>query len=318
MSDRIPSGNESSLLTNVKVTTLLIAALLISIVTIGYVTATSSSFKAEAYPFVDIGDTVFVSYVGYFPTNPGGWIFDTNIGSIGLDDSLTKSLFHVKRDAKDYSQMNFTAGVSENILKPFVDGVVGMMVTETKGIWVSAEDGYAMPPEGIVHIPIISTAPVIQNITITEFLSAYRINPVIGMLVKHYFWEWDDRVKSIEGDKIIMQSEPYLGQIISSFGNPESDPRDGWYQEVIGINASADGGFGQIKVQNFITAQDVYQKKGQNFDENLSTLRWFTLIDVDEAKGEFTVIYNAENYNSELAGRPLYFEITVTRIIKAR
>jgi len=115
-----------------------------------------------------------------------------------------------------------------------------------------------------------------------------------------------------------MQSEPYLGQIISSYGNPESDPRDGWYQKVIGINASADGGIGQIKVQNFITAQDVYQKKGQNYDETLSTLRWFTLIGVDEAKGEFTIIYNAENYVGELAGRPLYFEVTVTKILKAR
>ena len=39
--------------------------------------------------------------------------------------------------------------------------------------------------------------------------------------------------------------------------------------------------------------------------------------DVDEVKGEFTVIYNAENYVGELAGRPLYFEVTVTKILKA-
>jgi hypothetical protein len=77
------------------------------------------------------------------------------------------------------------------------------------------------------------------------------------------------------------------------------------------------GGIGQIKVKNFITAQDVYQKKGQNYDETLSTLRWFTLIDVDEASGQFTILYNADNYVGELADRPLYFEVTVTKILKA-
>ena len=317
MSERIPSGNDSSLLTNVKVTTLLIVALLVSIVTIGYVTATSNSVSTELYPFVEIGDMVYADYVGYFPTHPGGWIFDTNKRAIGLDDSLTKSLFNVKRDPKDYTPLNFSAGTAKNFLKPFVDGVVGMMVTQTKGIYISAEDGYPIDPEGIVHISLILTAPVIQNLTVTQFQTTYESNPVTGMVVRHYFWEWDARVKGIEGDKVIMQSEPYLGQIISSYGNPESDPRDGWYQKVIGINASADGGIGQIKVQNFITAQDVYQKKGQNYDEKLAALRWFTLIGVDEAKGEFTIIYNAENYVGELAGRPLYFEVTVTKILKA-
>jgi len=318
VSDRIPSGNDASLLTNVKVTTLLIVALLVSIVTIGYVTATSNSVSAELYPFVDIGDRVYVDYIGYFPTHPGGWIFDTNIRTIGLDDSLTKSLFNVKRDAQDYAPLDFNAGTSENLLKPFVDGVIGMMVTQTKGIYISAEDGYPIDPEGVVHIPLILIAPVIQNLTITQFQTTYESNPITGMVVKHYFWEWDTRVKGVEGDKVIMQSEPYLGQIISSYGNPGSNPRDGWYQKVIGINASVDGGFGQIKVQNFITAQDVYQKMGQNYDETLSTLRWFTLIDVNETKGEFTIIYNAENYVGELAGRALYFEVTVTKIVKAR
>ena len=317
MSERIPSGNDSSLLTNAKVTTLLIVSLLVSIVTIGYVTATSNSVSTELYPFVEIGDMVYADYVGYFPTHPGGWIFDTNKRAIGLDDSLTKSLFNVKRDPKDYTPLNFSAGTAKNFLKPFVDGVVGMMVTQTKGIYISAEDGYPIDPEGIVHISLILTAPVIQNLTVTQFQTTYESNPVTGMVVRHYFWEWDTRVKGIEGDKVIMQSEPYLGQIISSYGNPESDPRDGWYQKVIGINASADGGIGQIKVQNFITAQDVYQKKGQNYDEKLAALRWFTLIGVDEAKGEFTIIYNAENYVGELAGRPLYFEVTVTKILKA-
>jgi FKBP-type peptidyl-prolyl cis-trans isomerase 2 len=318
VSDRIPSGNDSSLLTNVKVTTLLIVALLVSIVTIGYVTATSNSVGTELYPFVDIGDMVYVEYVGYFPTHPGGWIFDTNKRTIGLDDSLTKSLFNVKRDAKDYTPINFSAGTAKNLLKPFVDGVVGMMVTQTKNIYISAEDGYPIDSEGIVHIPLILIAPVKQNLTVTQFKTTYGEYPVLGMVKQHYFWEWDTRVIGIEGDKIIMQSEPYLGQTISSYGNPESDPRDGWYQKVVGINASADGGIGQVKVQNFITAQDIYQKKGQNYDESMSALRWFTLIDVDEAKGEFTIIYNADNYVGELAGRPLYFEVTVTKIIKAR
>lgn len=318
MSGRIPSGNDPSLLTNTKVTTLLIVALLVSIATIGYVTVTSKSVNADLYPFVDTGDLVYVNYIGYFPTHPGGWIFDTNKRDIGLDDSLVKSLFNVKRDPQDYAPLNFTAGTSKSLLKAFVDGVIGMMVTETKGIYISPENGYPIAPEGVVHLPLILTAPVIQNLTVSQFQTTYKANPIVGMVVKNYFWEWETRVKAIEGDKIVMQSEPYIGEIISSYGNPESDPRDGWYQEVIGINASANGGFGEIKVQNFISAQDIYQKKGQNYDESLKTLRWFTLIDVNQTSGQFTIIYNADNYVGELANRPLYFEVTVTKIIKAR
>jgi FKBP-type peptidyl-prolyl cis-trans isomerase 2 len=293
------------------VTTLLIAALFVSIATIGYVTATSKSVDTELYPFVEIGDMVYVEYVGYFPTHPGGWIFDTNKRSIGTDDSLIKSLYFVEREPADYTPLNLSAGMSKNYLKTFVDGVVGMMVTQTKGIYIAEKDGYPLVADNFAIFPIIQIAPVIQNITLSEFRSAYESNPVNGMLLKHYFWEWDVRVKTVIGDKVVMQSEPYIGQIISSYGDPSSDQRDGWYQKVISINTSADGGAGRIRVQNFIAEQDIFQRKGADFDGRL-----FTLIDVDTSRGEFSVAYNSENYVGELASRPLFFEITVTKVLK--
>ena len=289
----------------------MIVALLVSVATIGYVTATSKSVDTELYPFVEIGDMVYVEYIGYFPTHPGGWIFDTNKRSVGTDDSLIKSLYFVEREAADYTPLNFSAGTSTSFLKPFVDGVVGMMVTQTKGVYIAEKDGYPLVADNFAVFPIIQIAPIIQNITLSEFQSAYGSYPVNGMVLKHYFWEWDVRVKTVIGDKVVMQSEPYIGQIVSAYGDPSSDPRDGWYQKVVSINTSADAGAGQIKIQNFIAAQDVYQKKGTDFNGQL-----FTLIDVDSTRGEFSVVYNSDQYVGELASRPLFFEITVTKILK--
>lgn len=314
MSESIPGGTDSSLLANRKIITLLIAALLVSIATIGYITATSASINSEMFPFVDSGDMVYVEYVGYYPTDPGGWIFDTNDRAIAMDDSIVKSLYFVKRENTEYKPLNFTAGTATNLLGPFVEGVVGMMVTETRGIYVDVEDAYPLISDYIEFMPLISTAPVLQNLTSNDFNNLYGDeygDPSVGLVVKHYFWGWNARVIEVSGDKVVLQNEPTVGQKISSFGDPESDSRDGWEQMVLDIDASANGGSGVIEVRNYITAQDAYQKKGVNFNG-----KRFTLLSVDEDAGVFSIIYNEEGYIGELAGRALYFEVTVTKVLK--
>jgi FKBP-type peptidyl-prolyl cis-trans isomerase 2 len=305
------SGSKAPLLANRKVMAMLIALLFISVAVIGYISATSSTISSTKLPVVEYGDLVYVNYIGTFVDNPGGWVFDTNERIAAYNVSLEKSLFFSLRDDAQYVPLNFTAGVSENYLKPFVDGVLGMSVYQTKRVYVPIEEGYSLVTENIESFPLVMEAPIYQNYSYAEFLNAYKVDPSIGLSVKHVFWGWDCSVYDIIGDKIILQSHPVVGQIVSGFGDPAVNSRDGWYQKVLEVNQPLNTGNGIIKVQNLITPQDIYQKKGTNPDKKL-----FTLLDVNETMGTFTVIYNTPTYIGELAGRALYFDITITAVKK--
>jgi FKBP-type peptidyl-prolyl cis-trans isomerase 2 len=311
LSEKTSVGGNVPLLASRKVVAFLIAISLISIGVISYAVLSTSAIEGKSLPVVEYGDLAYVEYVGMFTDNPGGWVFDTNKRSVGTDGSIVKSLFFWDRDPDQYKPLNFTAGISENYLKPFVDGVVGMSVHQTKRVYIPLEDAYSLVDENILDLPLVMDVPVIQNLTYSEFYGAYKINPYVGIMVKHVFWEWGATVIDMIGDKIFLQSNPVVGQIVSSFGNPEKDLRDGWYQEVLSINSSANNGEGIIKVLNKISPQDVYQRKGTNYDGSP-----FTLIDVAADVNRFTVIYNTETYIGELAGRALIFDITVTAVNK--
>jgi FKBP-type peptidyl-prolyl cis-trans isomerase 2 len=308
---RIYDSESYPILASRKTYTILIALLLVSIATVGYVLLNSPVVRTESLPVVERGDMVYVDYVGYFADKPGGWVFDTNIRKIAMDDGITKSLYFVKREPKDYKPLNFTAGTATNLLKPFVDGVIGMTVTETKTIYVPVDKAYPVALPALRTNLIDMEVPVIYRLNVSEFEKLYKITPTVGMTVKHAFWEWDTEVIDLNSERVIMQNEPQIGMIVSAFGNPEEDPRDGWYQQVISIDPAAYDGNGLIIVRNLISPQDVYQKKGTDYDK-----KKFTLFDVDLTNRTFTVILNEEGYIGELAGRALIFEVTVTRVLK--
>lgn len=311
MTGRIYDSESYPILASRKTYTILIALLLVSIATVGYVLLNSPVVRTESLPVVERGDMVYVDYVGYFADKPGGWVFDTNIRKIAMDDGITKSLYFVKREPKDYKALNFTAGTATNLLKPFVDGVIGMTVTETKTIYVPVDKAYPVALPALRTNLIDMEVPVIYRLNVSEFEKLYKITPTVGMTVKHAFWEWDTEVIDLNSERVIMQNEPQIGMIVSAFGNPEEDPRDGWYQQVISIDPAAYDGNGLIIVRNLISPQDVYQKKGTDYDK-----KKFTLFDVDLTNRTFTVILNEEGYIGELAGRALIFEVTVTRVLK--
>jgi len=312
LSEKTSVGGSASLLSSKKPMAFLIAICLVSVGAIGYIAANSSTTVSKSLPVVETGDTVYVDYVGMFADNPGGWVFDTSKRVVAYDNSLVKSLFFHIRDDNQYTPLNFTAGLSQDFLQPFVTGVVGMSVYQTKRIFVPIEDGYSLVPAQIVDLPIVMDVPMLQNLTYAQFQSTYKADPLEGFTVTHIFWGWDATVEKILGDKVYLQSNPVVGQIVSSFGNPEKDPRDGWYQEVISVDPSANGGEGLIRVLNKVSIQDAYQRRGTNFDGTT-----FTILDVNESANRLTVINNSDTYVGELSGRALIFDVTVTAIRKS-
>ena len=313
MSEKTSVGGSISPLSSRRVLAFLIALSLISIVVLGYIAAASTTNISKSYPVVEKGDLVFVDYVGMFADNPGGWIFDTNKRDVAYNTNLIKSLFFQVRDDAQYAPLNYTAGISENYLKPFVDGVIGMTLYQTKRVIVPIEEAYSLDPDQMEDFSLVMDVPIVQNLTYDEFQQSYKAEPYVGYSVKHIFWEWDATVISVIGNKVYLQSEPTVGQIVSSFGNPNVNPRDGWYQEVISVNPSADDGGGLIKVRNLITSQDAYQKRGLNYNG-----KSFTLLEVDESENRFTVVYTTDTYVGELANRSLIFDITVTAVRKSQ
>jgi len=313
VSEKISESETFSFLSSRRIYSIMIVALMISIVTVGYVLTSSSSIRTESLPVVEVGDMVYVTYVGYFSDHPGDWVFDTSDRTVAMNNNIAKSLFFVQREPAEYKPLNFTAGTAVGLLEPFVQGVVGMTVTQMKRIDIPIEEGYPIVEQYIRTNYIDMRVPVIFNMSISEFESSFGVTPTVGLTIDRdkNFWEWDSTVFDITGDKVIVQHEPYVGMRVSAFGDPDVDPRDGWYQEVISIDPSADGGNGLIIVRNQITAQDIYQKKGTDYDR-----RKFTLVNVDETNGTFSYLLNEQGYIGELAGRSLYFEVTISRVLK--
>jgi len=312
VSERDTSAGFKFDLASRKIVALLIVILLLSVGIIGYLSLASSRVSSNPLPKVEVGDSVYVDYVGYFAPNPGGWVFDTSNRLVAFNDSIPKSLYFVQREPNEYTTLNFTAGVSTNLLDPFVQGVVGMTVTQTKTIYVSPEEAYTVLEGNIAVIPLVQSVPVFETLGVQEFERKYGQSPHLGLSLEHDFWEWAISVWAISGDVVTIQNSPELHEQISSYGNPGEDVRDGWMQEVISIDPSADGGIGEILVRNLISSQDAYQKKGVTENSN-----YFTLTGVDGESGTFTIIKNSEGYVGEIAGRGLYFDITIKRVLKA-
>jgi len=296
---------------NRKLVAVLVAGLLISIGVLGYLAVSSSRVVSNPLPVVEAGDLVYVDYVGYFTSNPGGWVFDTSEYQVAINESIIKSLFFKQRDPKEYTALNFTAGQKGQLLDPFEEAVMGMTVTQTKTILIPAEDAYPILYEQVVNLSIEQTISMKETISANDFSGLFDIEAYPGLQTQHYFWEWDVAVLDVSDNIVTYQNSPFVGQNISSYGNPNEDIRYGWYQQVISVDPSADGGEGLIVVRNLISSQDAYQKKGSDIDR-----RFFTLMAVDEDSGIFTINYNTEVYVGEISGRDLSFDITVSKVIK--
>ena len=295
---------------------LLIAAIVVSVGVISFVLYTNSqATRSSTLPAIKSGDTVMMNYVGRFSD---GRVFDTSILSVGLNNALyPKSLTYSARENSSYAPFNMTAGNygSGGTIKGFALGVIGLHQGDRAIIDVKPADAYPVLSQYVHPVDLHQQLSVIESMNDTQFVAAYGTDPVVGQIYTHYFWGWDVQVISDLAGRVFMKNIPTVGEVVYPFGNPNSptDPK-GWPVTVDSYDSSADNGNGLIVVTHAVSQADVYNVKGMDIDGKTivvsafnSTAGTFQLSKSDSSAG----------YNGEIAGRELFFEVTIVKVTSA-
>lgn len=294
----------------------IVAAIVLASGSSAYVWYSSAQSGGGEVLSIRAGDEVSLHYIGRLPD---GRVFDTSLWYVAQDDAkYPKSLTFTHRSNESYMPLAMTAGDygPKGTIKGFALGVIGMHVGDTRIIDVPVGEGYALRPDRISTIPLIDdTIPVTEVMTEEDFKIYYKVNPVPMDTLLHYFWGWDVVVVSISGGYVTVRSQPYVGETVYPYGNPNllTDP-SGWEVRVIGYDPAADGGRGKITVQHMVRPEDVYYVKGKDVSGE-AVIVW----DYDADNGTFQIHRSLKSigYNAEISGRELFFEVTILSIAPA-
>ncbi|MGQ9587904.1 MAG: FKBP-type peptidyl-prolyl cis-trans isomerase [Thermoplasmata archaeon] len=295
------------------ITAVIMAAILVAVVAIGYVLyLNSKSSRVAASRAIVAGDTVTMDYIGRLAN---GWVFDTSNLTVAHDDvNYPKSLTFKLRENGSYKEFEMTAGNyrTGGTIKGFALGVIGLHVGERQVIEVAPDEGYPVRPEMIQTINISQETNVIEVMTEDQFRDVYDEEPIPTHTYTHFFWGWDVVVVERIGGKVTLRNEPYVGQVVSPYGDPQ-DPKTpaGWYCLVESYNPTAYSGMGSITVRHLITSDDVYRLKGTDYDG-----KEFVLSAFNSTAGTFQIHKSDPDtgYNGEISGRTLYFEVTILEV----
>lgn len=238
------------------------------------------------------GDTVYVDYIGYFQGD--NLVFDTSIRSVALDN-VTYAKAYTFAVRSTYSPLQFTIGAGR-VVQGFDDGVRGLAVGQTTTIVVPPDLGYgAANPSLILVHNLTETVPVRVTMNETDFGSLYGQQAVSGTNVSDPVYGWSATVSILNG-LVTVTNSPYPGEVVHPYG--------AWDATVLGIDDAANNGTGTITVQNHLDPTRV-DKIGAKAPNGQS----FYLSAVDTVAGTYTL-----NFNKQVVGRNLVFQITLTQL----
>jgi len=295
---------------------LLIAGIIVGVGAIGYVLYSGTGGShAQSTRAVASGDSVGLNYVG---TLADGRVFDTSLSGVAYDDvSYPKSLTFSHRENTSYTVFTMTAGKygAGGTIKGFALSVIGMHVNETKLIEVQPADGYAVNPTMLATKNLVEVIGDTETYSATDFVNRFGTDPILMRTVTHFFWGWDAQIVDNSSAHVTIKMKPTVGQVVYPFGNPDSpDVPSGWPVVVESYDPSANNGAGSITIRHQLTSADVYNVKGFDADDIE-----FVVSGFNSTNGTFQIhkVDTANGYNGELAGRTLFFEVTVVKITPA-
>jgi len=291
----------------------LIAAIILSAAVVVYVVYSSSQeSESELTAQVASGDSVTLNYIGRLPD---GRVFDTSFLDVATDDVVyPKSLSFTLRDNDSYEPFETTAGNygSGGTIKGFALGMIGMRVNETKIVEVIPEEGYQIYPSLLETKDLVEQVDATESLTAAEFENLFGVEGALLLVVPHYFWGWDVQVTDNASGIVTFKHMPTVGTRYYPYGNPQNPENpQGWPVMVDAYDAAGFGGNGSITISHEIQADDVYFIKGTDVDGMT-----FYLWGFDSTNSTF-VIHKSDSsigYNAELAGRTLFFEITIVSV----
>jgi len=293
---------------------LIIAIIVIGLSTGGVLTAREFYFREddEEVRRAQVGDTVEIHYVGRL-RNPdvydGLRIFDTSYDTIPGVESPRFTLTYDERERGE--PFEFTLG--EGVIEGWNENVKGMREGESKRFSVPPEKGYGHASEDLIYqIPKTETVPVYQRMPAEEFREKFG-EPSINMVVEDQFWGWEKTVISVGADVVRLRHEPDVGDRYNSYSE------EGLITEVKDIDSSADGGRGEISLENTVTKPTVVNSEHlSQHDERFREIPQIKGREGQSQDGQGIVIPNENDitvdFNDEVVGRTLFFEVEVLSI----
>jgi FKBP-type peptidyl-prolyl cis-trans isomerase 2 len=296
--------------------TLVIAGIVISVGAIGYILYSGTGAPhVKSSRAIAVGDSVELNYIG---TLADGRVFDTSLQNVANDNVLyPKSLTFTNRGNSSYTVFTMTAGAygtSGGTIKGFALGVIGMHVNETKLIEVLPQDGYAVDPTMIQTKDIVEEIPATETFSSSDFVTRFGIEPILMRTVHHFFWGWDALIVYNSSGLVKIKYLPTVGQVVYPYGDPNGASPSGWPVVVESFDPSASNGVGKVVIRHVLNATSVYNVKGQDMDGVEFVVSGFNATN---GTFETSLVDAAKGYNGELAGRTLFFEVTIVKVTAA-
>ncbi len=259
------------------------------VIAIMVVASTGTYFIYESYfggekslQTVTNGTEVSVFYYGYIIINNVHYVFDTNIKSVA-DDNVTYPKAPDFKYPSSFQPFNFTVG-SNQVIKGFSEGLIDMHVGETKLIVVPPSLGYPYNSSLVKNISIYGNVSRIQYLTLEQFENRTGETPYSGGVYKDRIFGWNDVVISFNSveDNVTIENDAYSGTIYYPY------PNVSWGYRI--INANSTNIFYEIVTQIY------------------------TFLPNGAYVSNITSITITLNFNNFLAGKTLYFVVTLAKI----
>ncbi len=242
-----------------------------------------------------VGDTVSIDYIGYFPNS--NLVFDTSLQTVAQDNASYPKAFSFSYRGS-YTQLSFTIG-DGTVIKGFDAGVRGLSVGQTTTVSVPEDVGYGPADPSLIFVhDLIETVPVHVTMNTTAFDSYYGQTATSATNVTDPIYGWSATV-SILGNTVTVTNSPYPSEAIR--------PYKAWNAVVLSVDDTANNGTGAITIQNTLDPTLVDKVGG-----TAPGGKTFYLSAVDPVAGTYTL-----NFNKQVVGRTLVFQMTLVRISSA-
>jgi FKBP-type peptidyl-prolyl cis-trans isomerase 2 len=260
------------------------------------------------------GDSVALNYIGRLPD---GRVFDTSLVDVANNDVLyPKSLTFTHKANDSYGSFSMEAGKygAGGTIKGFALGVIGMKKNETKVIEVSPEEGYAVDPAQLRTIKIEEDVLGMETFSQAQFAEAFGTIPILFHTYTHFFWGWPVVVVENTSGLVVVRHEPTAGMVVHPYGDPDAaELPSGWNVRVDAYDPDGFDGGGRITIVNEVSQSDVYNVKGIDFDGKTFVISAF---DAANQTIQINKVDTTTGYNGEIAGRTLFFEVTIVSITR--
>ncbi|MEK6986737.1 MAG: FKBP-type peptidyl-prolyl cis-trans isomerase [Candidatus Thermoplasmatota archaeon] len=249
--------------------------------------------KAGPTPVVaQQGDSIHIDYIGTFLESD--LVFDTSNASVARDNASYPKASSFSWRAT-WTHLTFTIG-DGSVIKGFDQGVRDLTAGQATTIVVPASLGYgnADPSKIFVH-KLLESVPVRVTMNETAFIAYYKTPPVTGAQATDPVYGWPVTVDVLNGIVTVTNS-PVPRQTVHPYG--------AWTATVLGIDDTANNGTGAVWIQNRLDPGQVDLVGG-----TAPNGQQFYLSTVDLNAETYTL-----NFNRQVVGRTLEFQITVVQV----